>query len=449
MTENIFSHASIRVPRYTSYPPATAFEASPDETLYRKWLSDLEPATPIAIYIHVPFCREVCWYCACNMKLVKREEPLADYAATLDRELEFLRGALPPGIRIDAIHWGGGTPTSLQDVKLAHLTERIRKLFDVSPLAETAFELDPRTFALSRARTLAALGVNRVSLGVQEFDATVQAAVNRIQPFEQVRDLVFSLRDAGICRINFDLMYGLPFQTVATLEKTVAQTLTLRPDRIALFGYAHVPWAARRQTQINEDALPGLEARFEQAERAAENLIAGGYRRIGLDHFALPEDGLAKALDDRTLMRNFQGYVADTPSTVIGVGSSSISCTPQGYMQNFSETGSWRRAVDSGNLPVRRGHSLTPLDRLRGEVINDLMCFMRADLEQISKKHGFHENVLDREITACRKYEADGLVAVNGRQLRVHERGRPALRLIASCFDAYFDPEKSHHALAV
>lgn len=449
MTENSLSYANMRVPRYTSYPPATAFGASPDETLYRKWLSELDPAIPVAIYIHVPFCREVCWYCACNMKLVKREKPLADYAATLDHELELLCEALPHGIRIDAIHWGGGTPTSLPDGKLAHLTERTRQLFDVSPLAETAFELDPRTFSLSRASTLAALGVNRVSLGVQEFDAAVQEAVNRIQPFEQVRDVVHSLRDAGICRINFDLMYGLPFQTVATLEETVARTLTLRPDRIALFGYAHVPWAARRQTQINEDALPGLEARFEQAERAAENLMAGGYRRVGLDHFALPEDGLAKALDDRTLMRNFQGYVADTPSTVIGVGSSSISCVPGGYVQNCTETGAWHRAVGSGHLPVQRGHSLSRMDRLRGEVINNLMCFMGADLGQISQMHGFPENVLDREITACRRYEADGLVVVNGRLLRIQERGRPALRLIASCFDAYLDPEKSRHALAV
>jgi oxygen-independent coproporphyrinogen III oxidase len=449
MTETMLSHANVRVPRYTSYPPATAFGPSPDETLYRKWLSGLDPALPVAIYMHVPFCREVCWYCACNMKLVRREEPLAEYAATLERELELLCEALPPGIRIGAIHWGGGTPTSLPNDKLTHLTERIRKLLDVSPLAETAFELDPRTFALSRARVLAALGVNRVSLGVQEFDAAVQAAVNRIQPFEQVRDVVRSLRDAGIHGINFDLMYGLPFQTVATLKKTVAQTLTLRPDRIALFGYAHVPWAARRQTRIDEQALPGLAARVEQAERAAGDLIAGGYRRIGLDHFALPEDGLAKALDDRRLIRNFQGYVADTPSTVIGVGSSSISCTPQGYTQNCSETGAWRRAVEAGQLPVRRGHSLTRMDRLRREVINSIMCFMRADLGQISQKHGFQESVLDKEIIACRKYESDGLIAIDGRQLRIRERGRPALRLIASCFDAYLDPEKSRHALAV
>jgi len=449
MTNAILKYASARVPRYTSYPPATAFGASLDEAGYRKWLSVLDPGTPIALYLHVPFCREVCWYCACNMKLVRREQPLVDYAATLERELELLREALPPGMQIGAIHWGGGTPTSLTDESLVQLTAKVRQLFDVSPQAETAFELDPRTFALSRAQELAALGVNRVSLGVQEFDAKVQAAVNRIQPFEQVRDVVNSLRDANICRINFDLMYGLPFQTVGTLAKTVAQTLALRPDRIALFGYAHVPWAARRQTQIDEQALPGLEARFEQAERAAGDLIAGGYRRIGLDHFALPGDGLAKALDDRTLMRNFQGYVADAPSTIIGVGSSSISCVPDGYVQNYPETGAWRRAVESGRLPVQRGYALSQMDRLRREVINDIMCFMQADLGQISQKHGYPESVFDREIAASRKYEADGLVEINGRELRVPERGRPALRLIASCFDAHFDQEKPRHAIAV
>ena len=449
MTNAILKYANARVPRYTSYPPATAFGTSPDEMLYRKWLSRRDPGTPIALYLHVPFCREVCWYCACNMKLVRREKPLADYAATLERELELLCEALPPGMRVDAIHWGGGTPTSLNDDSLANLTAKIRKLFNVSPQAETAFELDPRTFALARARDLAALGVNRVSLGVQEFDAKVQAAVNRIQPFEQVRDVVNSLRDANICRINFDLMYGLPFQTVETLETTVARTLALRPDRIALFGYAHVPWAARRQTQIDAQTLPGLEARFDQAERAAGDLIAGGYRRIGLDHFALPADGLAKALDDQTLMRNFQGYVADTPSTIIGVGSSSISCVPEGYVQNLSETGAWSHAVESGHLPVKRGHVLDKMDRMRGEVISLIMCFMHVDLGQISQKHGFRESVLDEEMAVCRKYEADGLVAVNGRALQIPERGRPALRLIASCFDAHLDQEMSRHAIAV
>lgn len=449
MKQVLLSQAAARVPRYTSYPPATAFDDRVSEQTYRNWLAELDPQDPVALYLHVPFCREICWYCACNMKLVRREKPLLDYVDTLAAEIDALADALPANVRVGAIHWGGGTPTSLDDAALTKLFNRLEDRFALTSDIEIAFELDPRTFETSRAASLARLGVNRASLGVQEFDADVQAAVNRIQPFEQVADVVASLRDAGISNINFDLMYGLPKQTRSTLQATISKTLALRPDRIALFGYAHVPWTAKRQKQISEADLPGLESRFDQAEAAARALVEGGYQRIGLDHFALPQDGLTEALAHGRLRRTFQGYSADAPSTILGLGSSSISTLPQGYVQNYSETGAWSRAIGTGAFAVHRGYELTEEDRLRAHIIERIMCDMTVDIGGAAERFGFPADWLDQELAQCLDFVEDGLVEINTRALNVPDPARPALRLIASVFDAHFRIAGGRHAIAV
>lgn len=437
MKTAILNLAKARVPRYTSYPTAAQFTEGVTPAIASDWLRALPPDQSISLYLHVPFCRQVCWYCACNMKLAAREQPLIDYTADLMSHIDLAAAQMPDGIKIAHVHWGGGTPTSLPPALMDQIMGQVRGRFDLCPDAEIAVEIDPRTFDEGREDDLAALGTSRVSLGVQEFDPKVQMLVNRIQPYAKVCDVVHRLRRAGITGINFDLMYGLPGQTVPTITDTMEKALTLTPDRIALFGYAHVPWMAKRQTKIPTEELPGLEERLAQADAAATVLTRAGYVRVGLDHFVRPGDGLAKAMRDNRLVRNFQGYSDDPATAIVGLGSSAISSVPQGYFQNVTETGAWARAIADGDLPVARGVALTAEDRLRREIINDLMCYMRVDIGAVLKHHGRAESSFDDVITGCQALEQDGIVQISGRVLRVTEPGRAALRLVAVQFDEY------------
>ncbi len=327
----------------------------------------------------------------------------------------------------------------------------LRAAFALAADAEVAFELDPRTFAAEAAPALAAMGATRASLGVQEFDPKVQAAVNRIQPYDVVRATVERLRAVGIGSINFDLMYGLPFQTEETLARTVAQTAGLRPDRVALFGYAHVPWMAKNQRMVPEAALPGAAERFAQAEAAARLLVEHGYERIGLDHFALPDDAMAVAARAGTLARNFQGYTVDGADALIGLGATSISALPQGYVQNITETGAYSRAVTEGHLPVARGYALAGEDRLRRAVIERLMCDLAVDLDAVARAHGYAPDHFAPELARCGQFVEDGLARIDGSLLTVPEAGRAALRVVASLFDQHLAPEggQRRHAVAV
>lgn len=451
MTEAILKRASSRTPRYTSYPTAAQFVPSVGPAQASRWLSELPPEEPISLYLHVPFCAQICWYCACNMKLGRRPEPLEAYAEDLEAELALVAG-VASAKRVARVHWGGGTPTSLPMPALARLMASVGRHFDLTSDVETAFELDPRNVPPGLAEGLAELGARRASLGVQEFDPKVQAAINRIQPFDVVKRVVGDLRAADITAINFDLIYGLPYQTTQTISRTIAQTVELAPSRIALFGYAHVPWMSKRQRMLPEHALPGSSERFDQAETAAELLMRAGYVRVGLDHFARPDDGLAIAAKRGELRRNFQGYTDDPVDTVVGVGATAISATPQGYYQNVVETGAWARSVRDGLLPTARGAALTPEDRLRRDVINALMCDLQVDVEQIARAHGRADDALDPELARCAEFADDGLARINGRRLQVTEHGRPALRMIAAAFDAYISAAETagpRHAVAV
>jgi oxygen-independent coproporphyrinogen-3 oxidase len=449
MDKVIAQYAEQRVPRYTSYPTAPHFAQTDGESDWRSWLSGLNPLEPVSLYLHVPFCRQVCWYCACNMKLAVREGPVLAYAADLEREIELMAEALPARLSAGHVHWGGGTPTAMPHAAMAAIMQKLRERFILADNTEIAFELDPRTFRPEMAAELASLGATRASLGVQEFDARVQQAVNRIQPYETVKLAVDALREAGISGINFDLMYGLPHQSVATLTKSVRLATGMRPERIALFGYAHVPWMARNQRLVPVDALPDADQRFDQAETAAEALVADGYVRIGLDHFALPGDEMTKAAQSGTLHRNFQGYTTDGSGTLIGLGATSISSLPQGYAQNISETGAWSRAIGAGKLPIARQLALTEEDRLRRDIIERLMCNLEVDLGAVANAHGRCPTELSGDIDRCRSFANDGLAEIEGWTVSVTERGRPALRVIASAFDAYLrtpQPEKRHAA---
>ncbi len=341
-------YARRATPRYTSYPTAPHFEADFPEVAYRAWLAALVPEEPVSLYLHVPFCRQMCWYCGCSMKLAARYGPLAAYVETLLAEIDLVAAELPARMPVGHLHWGGGTPTALSPDDLARVMAALRRAFDIQPGAEVAIESDPRTLTREMVARLADLGFNRASFGVQEFDPAVQAAINRVQPPEMVADAVGAFRRRGIAAINFDLIYGLPHQTVATLRRTVDLAVAMAPDRVALFGYAHVPWMAKNQRMIPEAALPDAAARSAQAGAAAAALVQAGYTAIGIDHFARPEDGLARAARDGRLRRNFQGYTDDAASTIIGLGATSIGRTSRGYAQNAADTRTWKRAVEAG-----------------------------------------------------------------------------------------------------
>lgn len=449
MTDPMTAYMHRSVPRYTSYPTAPHFSQSVGTETYAGWLAGLPATRPVSLYLHVPFCRELCWYCGCNMKLAKRDEPVADYAKALNQEIALVARALPARMDISHLHWGGGTPTALVPDDLARAMDQVRAHFNVSEGAELAIESDPRTLTDEMTQRIGALGFTRASFGVQEFDPKVQAAINRIQPPKMVQHSVDGLRAAGVAGINFDLIYGLPFQTVETLLETIRLCVAMRPDRVALFGYAHVPWMAKKQRLIDEASLPGPAERLAQSTAAAKALVAAGYIAIGLDHFALPGDSMAIAARAGTLRRNFQGYTTDQAETMLGVGSTSIGRTPSGYVQNLSETGAWARAVNAGQLPIGKGLAFTAEDILRGDVIERLMCNGTVDLEDATQRHAAAPDWYLGQMPALNQLEADGLIARQGGRITVTDRGAPVVRVIASVFDAYLPATTARHAVAV
>lgn len=449
MTDMLKTYMSRNVPRYTSYPTAPHFSKAIGPKEYAGWVSALNPNVPVSLYLHVPFCRELCWYCGCNMKLAKRDEPVAQYAQTLIREINLLSERLPGRMDISHLHWGGGTPTALVPDDLARAMDAVRASFHVTSDAELAIESDPRTLTDEMTQRIGELGFTRASFGVQEFDPKVQKAINRIQPPDMVQRSVDGLRAAGVSGINFDLIYGLPHQTVETLLDTIRLCVEMQPDRIALFGYAHVPWMAKKQRLIDEAALPGVDERLLQSQAAAVALTDAGYVAIGLDHFALPLDSMAKAAQAGTLRRNFQGYTTDQAETMLGVGSTSIGRTPSGYVQNLSETGAWARSVKAGELPIGKGVVLTKDDKLRGDVIEKLMCCGGVDLEDAARRGGVSADWYLEHEPDLMVLESDGLIVLRGGCISVTEKGAPVVRVVASVFDTYLVANTARHALAV
>jgi oxygen-independent coproporphyrinogen-3 oxidase len=449
MDPTLAKYAARAAPRYTSYPTAPHFRPGFPEATYREWLGRVDAARPVSLYLHVPFCRQMCWYCGCNMKLAARYAPVASYVDSLMAEIDLAAGALPARMRVGHLHWGGGTPTALKPDDLARVMERLLKRFDLTDDAEVAIESDPRTLTDAMAARIGALGFTRASFGVQEFDPQVQRAINRIQPPEMVAHAVGALRAAGLAGINFDLIYGLPHQTVASLTRTVTLCETMRPDRIALFGYAHVPWMAKNQRMIDSGALPDARARAAQAGAAAAALGAAGYQAIGLDHFALPHDPLAVAACTGRLRRNFQGYTTDDSDTMIGLGATSIGRTAQGFVQNLAETGAWARAVARGMLPVAKGRTLTAEDRLRGHVIERLMCDGAVDTAAAARLHGASADWCADELATLAELEEDGVVWRDGARFGLTRRGLPLSRIVAATFDAYLPGAQTRHSAAV
>ncbi|MFT5180548.1 MAG: oxygen-independent coproporphyrinogen-3 oxidase [Alphaproteobacteria bacterium] len=384
-----------------------------------------------------------------HTKATRRYAPVRNYVDILKTEISHVASTLQTKPIVTHIHWGGGTPTILTAEDFAVVMDLLRRKFVFSDDAVTAVEVDPRVRAPEMLDAMASQGVTRVSVGVQDFNAHVQLAVNRVQPFEQVADAVAALRQAGISQINFDLMYGLPSQTVADVRRTLELAVSLRPNRVAAFGYAHVPWMKTHQKMIYEASLPNAEERMEQARVIAEYMCVRGYRRIGLDHFACDDDPLALSLDKGGLRRNFQGYTTDQEESVLGFGASAISTLREGYAQNHSDYGRYAQAIEVGGLATVRGIELDDDDRRRRAIIERLMCTLQVDLDRRDDDIDTNTFSFADELETLRSQFDESLVEINGRRITVTELGRPWVRLVCAVFDRYLPQDNARHSVAI
>jgi oxygen-independent coproporphyrinogen-3 oxidase len=429
------SYGQDRLPRYTSYPTAPHFSPAIGEQDYRSWLKSISVQQPASIYLHVPFCRSMCWYCGCHTSVTKRDEPIATYAAGLRTEAQLVAETIGQRMPISHVHFGGGTPTIMSPEMFADLVGALRYSFFVLPDAEIAVEIDPRTLSEQMTEALGYCRVNRASLGVQSFEQTA-ASVER-------------LRRVGVKRINFDLLYGLPLQTVDSCLDTVAKCVELRPDRFSVFCYAHIPSIKKHQRKNDEDALPDSIERHLQSETIAEALMDTGYVRIGLDHFALPDDNLAIARQDGRLRRNFQGYTDDSADTLIGLGASAIGRMPQGFIQNVVPTRDYLTRVAEGRLATAKGYRFTAEDRFRADIIERIMCDLAVDLPRISQIHGrdHRSAIVDRP--RIESLIADGAVTMVDDRLSISDGAAFLVRSVASAFDAHLAHSAATHSRAV
>jgi oxygen-independent coproporphyrinogen-3 oxidase len=391
----------------------------------------------------------MCWYCGCHTSVVRRDEPVAVYASALRCEIDLVSRQIDRRIRVDHIHFGGGTPTIMAPEAFVDLIGTIRHSFFVLPSAEIAVEIDPRTLTDAMVGALAYGGVNRVSLGVQSCDPVVQRAIHRVQRFDQTVAATANLRRAGIRSVNFDLIYGLPHQTVASCLDTVRQCIGLRPDRFSVFGYAHVPTFKRHQRKISEAWLPDSLQRHEQSHAMTNALKEAGYLQIGLDHFALPDDDMAVALRDGTLHRNFQGYTTDVSDILLGFGASAIGRLPHGYVQNEVNTRAYLESIACGKLATVKGCAFTDDDRLRAEIIERVMCEFGVDLDEICARHQSVPETILNSSPRLKNLISAGVVQLNGTSLNLAKDSRFLVRSLAAAFDAHLDGSKQLHSRAV
>lgn len=436
-----------RVPRYTSYPTAPHFAASVSHGLFSDWIGAIPAGSSISLYLHVPFCRRLCWFCACRTQGTSSDEPVRAYAQTLKAEIALLKARLAPGVTLSRLHWGGGTPTLLPPDMIRDLAETV---FDAVPMgqgAEFSVEIDPNEVDAARLDALAASGMNRASIGVQDFDPEIQKTIGREQSYELTQRVADMIRTRGVTSLNADILYGLPHQTQARIADSVQKLLSLSPDRVALYGYAHVPWMSRRQQMIPSDAMPTPEERLRLFETARHLFTWDGYDEIGIDHFARPDDGLAVAARAGRLRRNFQGYTDDTAPVLIGLGASSISRFSQGYAQNASGTSDYTKAIRAGQFSTHRGHIFGGEDLLRARLIEAVMCDFAIDRQQILSAFDVTPERLDALFAAAAS-AFPGMVEVTDQGLFLPPHARPLTRMVARSFDAY-DQSRAQHSAAI
>ena len=436
-------------PRYTSYPTADRFVEAfgPAELCHALQQRALGGAgsggAPLSVYVHIPFCESVCYYCACNKVITKHHERAAEYLDALDAEIGQVVAPLRTGLRVSQLHFGGGSPTFLSDAELQRVVASLRRAFDVDDATEMSIEVDPRTVTPERLAHCRALGFNRISFGVQDFDPQVQQAVHRVQPYESVRELMVAARELGFKSINADLIYGLPRQTPHSFARTVQQIGELRPDRIALYAYAHLPQRFKPQRRIVTAELPSAAQRVAMLGDAIAGFLGRGYHYIGMDHFALPDDALAVAKRQGRLHRNFQGYSTQPDCDLIGLGVSSIGKVGAHYYQNAKTLPEYYDALRQGQLPVQRGIALTRDDVLRRAVIMALMCQGRLEFESIELAHLVDmREYFARELEALQPMVEAGLVEIEPAAVQVTATGWYVVRAVAMVFDRWLQNDK-------
>lgn len=436
-------------PRYTSYPTAPHFHPGIDARAVESWIAAIPAGERLSLYIHVPFCDRLCWFCACHTKQTRHYKPVATFLESLHREIRTVAAKVGDRAGVATLHFGGGSPTLIAPDDMRELMAALREHFTFLPDASISVEIDPNDMDESRLDAFADIGMTRASLGIQDFEEKVQKAINREQSFEDTKEVIDGLRARGVASVNLDILYGLPHQTQASVVATVEKVLSLRPDRIALFGYAHVPWFKKHQTMIDEDALPGTEERLAQSLAAAEVIGRAGYDAIGLDHFALPGDSLARAAATGALKRNFQGYTDDGCETLIGLGPSSVSRYRQGYAQNITATAEYQRRADEGGLAIVRGVALSDDDRLRAWVIERLMCDFAFSATDASARFGQAATPVLAEAALIAEEKPEPALVRQGDLFVVPEARKPLVRLVAARFDAYLAKGTARHSAAV
>jgi oxygen-independent coproporphyrinogen-3 oxidase len=430
-------------PRYTSYPTADRFNDKFNEHSYLKYLEQ-QTAAQLSIYVHLPFCASICYYCGCNKIITKDHGRSAKYLRYLEKEMEMLGSHLKGARKAVQLHLGGGTPTFLSEEELQELMRMLRKHFDFIPEAELSIEIDPRTVTPNMLSMLAGLGFNRTSLGVQDFDAAVQKAVNRIQPVEMVEHAITASRAAGFLSVNFDLIYGLPKQNLHSFGKTLDEVIRLSPDRIALYNYAHLPTRFKPQRRIEESDLPSAEERLQIFMMSLRKLLDAGYIYIGLDHFAKPDDELTRAQANKTLHRNFQGYTTHAECDLLGLGVSSISKMGNSYSQSLSTLDGYYERLDAGQLPVKRGFELSTDDVLRRKIIMSFMCSEPVNFAAINATYGIDfTHYFAEELSKLQPYQEAGLIVINANSISVTSKGRMFVRAVGMVFDKYLQQATS------
>lgn len=450
MQNTWLAYAQEKVPRYTSYPTANHFQDNVSECLIDEFVSLIEPDDPLSLYVHIPFCRRLCWFCGCNTSVPNKYDRIAAYVDDLCKEIELWSDKLNRQGHVAKIHFGGGSPDSLSCGDFRKLVHHIKNQFSTAPNLSFDVEVSPNSISNAFIETMASSGVTRVSMGVQTLSPCVQEAINRRQSKNLIVSLVAYLRKLGITEVNWDLLYGLPHQTQEDVMEACDLAIDLGINRVSVFGYAHVPWVAKHQSVIDANALPGLRARFEQCEAATQSLKRAGYQQIGMDHFALPDDSLTRARNVGTLVRNFQGYSDDRSMALIGVGMSAISQFPGGFLQTSKDAPTWKRSIDCGDIPVAKAASLSLEDKVRAEIIEQIMCYGNVDIETVCQCYDFPVDAFKDTLEEVHDLSQSGLCHVNGFEVSVPEEARPFMRSLAARFDAYRVPNAlQKHAMAV
>jgi oxygen-independent coproporphyrinogen-3 oxidase len=443
---------NVQGPRYTSYPTAVQFqeitERKRDELMNYLMERNSEPR-PISLYFHIPFCFSLCWYCGCTKVITKDQDRGDAYLDYLEKEMDQIADLLHPDLNVVQIHFGGGTPTFLKPNQLEQLGNAIHSRFNVTDETEFGVEIDPRRCTKEHIQTLADIGCNRASLGVQDTNKEVQEAIHRIQPFKQTRQITEWLRETGITSINFDLIYGLPKQSATTFKKTMDDVITLKPDRLAVYSYAHIPSIMPAQKLLNEEDMPSTDEKLRMLQQSIEYLTNNKYRFIGMDHFSREDEELSMAADEGTLQRNFQGYSTHSGADLYAFGMSGISNVGKYYWQNTKELNEYYSTLDNVKPPVNKILQLCKDDKIRKEVIMRIMCKMGLSFTEIEQKWGIvFANYFSDSLDRLTSLESDGLVEVNNDEINITEQGRLFLRNIAMCFDRYFHASKADRSFS-